>query len=84
MTDKPPEFKDRVRGFAQWVKVIVLVALITLLVVLLLQNISAESTLVFIVPSWTIPTALTVAASFVAGVLVTLLAVLLRRGSGKQ
>jgi uncharacterized integral membrane protein len=63
--------------------VIVLVVLITLLVVLVLQNVDAEAELVFIVPRWSAPTAVVVAGAFLAGVLVALLIVFLRRGYGK-
>ena len=84
MTDKPSGFKDRVKSVWLWVKVVLLVVLITLLVILVLQNLGEDATLVFIVPRWETSSALVVAASFLAGVLVTVLAVFLRRGFGKR
>ena len=83
MTEKPGGFVKGLKGVAQWVKVILLVVLITLLVILVLQNLSENAALVFIVPTWETSSAVLVAASFLSGVVVTLLVVFLRRGTGK-
>ena len=83
VTDEPSGFKKRVKGVWLWVKVVLLVVVITLFIVLLLQNITAQSKLVYIVDSKEFSTALVVGGSFVTGVLVTLLVVFLRRGFGK-
>ena len=84
MSEKSGGLKRRLHGIAQWTKVVVLVVLITLLVILVLQNLGEDATLVFIVPRWETSSAVVVAVSFAAGVLVTLLTVFLRRGFGKH
>ena len=82
MVEKPIGLRDRMRAFLRWSKVITLVVLITLFVVVLLQNfVNADAKLVLIVVSWTLPTGAVVLVSFTVGVLLTVLVVFLRRGS---
>ena len=86
MTDKPSGLKEHVRGAWLWVKVVLLVVLITLLVVLLAQNFvgeNASATVKFIAPEWHTSVGMVVLVSFLSGVVVTLLVVFLRRGFGK-
>lgn len=83
MAEKPSTFGERVKGFGHWVKVVVLVVLITLLVILVLQNLREPADLVFIVPRWSTSSAMVVAISFLAGIVVTILVVFLRRGLGR-
>ena len=83
VTEKPGGFANRLKGVAQWVRIILLVVLITLLVILVLQNLGENAAVVFIVPRWETSSAVLVAASFLSGVVVTLLVVFLRRGTGK-
>ena len=84
VTDEPSGFKERMKGVWLWVKVVLLVVLITLLAILVLQNLGEDATLVFIVPRWETSSAVVVALSFLAGVVVTLLVVFLRRGFGRR
>ncbi|HUW55983.1 MAG TPA: hypothetical protein VMZ92_05065 [Planctomycetota bacterium] len=83
MTDKPSGLKEHVRGAWHWVKVVALVVLITLIVILVLQNLGESAVVVFIVPRWETSSAMVVAVAFLAGVVVTLLVVFLRRGFRK-
>jgi len=83
VTDKPSGLKEHVRGAWHWVKVVALVVLITLIVILVLQNLGESAVVVFIVPRWETSSAMVVAVAFLAGVVVTLLVVFLRRGFRK-
>jgi uncharacterized integral membrane protein len=83
LTQTPAEFQERVRKFLQRSKVVVLAVLITLLVVLVLQNTVERAVLVFIAWRWVTCSAAIVFVSFLMGVFVTLLVLFLRRRSAR-
>jgi uncharacterized integral membrane protein len=83
LAEKPSELQEKMRGVVHWVKVVALVVLITLLVILVLQNIKAKSEVAYIFDTATFRTAWVIFAALAAGSVATLLAVLLRRNSGK-
>ena len=82
---KTEGFGRKLRTCFLWTKVVVVVTLITVIVIVVLQNLEKPTEVKFLLERWTWkpPTAMLVAVSFVAGVVITLLLVFLRRSSAK-
>jgi len=85
VAEQPAALRERVRAFLRWVKIVALIVLITVFVVVVLQNVVERATIIFILQSWrwTTNSAMVVSVSFLLGVFVTLLVVFLRRSFGK-
>lgn len=83
METRQTGFKAGLKKFLHWTKVVLLVILITLLIILILQNLSPPVRVKFIVVDVQGPVAFIVFFSFITGVGLTLLALLLRRGASK-
>ena len=84
MGDKSSGVSDRLRTIGLWIKVILLVVFITLIVVVALLNLDNKVTFKFIIGELVMPVVAIVGISFLAGIVVTGLTVLLRRSSGKR
>ena len=81
-----PGITSRVKSCWRWTKIILLIVMLTVFVICVFQNLEIYSDIKFLLERWHwthVPTAALVGASFAAGVLITLMFQLLRRGSRK-
>jgi uncharacterized integral membrane protein len=83
LTQTQNEYRQRVREFVKWSKVVVVVVVMTLLAVLVLENARMPTSVMLIAWPWGTSAAMVMSVSFLSGVIVTLLVLFLGRRSRK-